>query len=84
MLRKATNDYHRAVRRAKKQIIADNIAAYRREPTPVIAGTYHEWGHDWSEDEYGVWSMEQGRYSLLRHEIDHDGLERICNNWLVP
>tara|TARA_Y100001970_G_scaffold273158_1_gene370921 strand:+ start:2621 stop:2962 length:342 start_codon:yes stop_codon:yes gene_type:complete len=62
MLRKATNDYHRAVRRNKRNIIAADIAADAPAHYPYVGRTYHEWGHDWSEDEFGVWSMEQGRY----------------------
>ena len=48
LLRKATNDYHRAIRRAKKQIIAADIAAEQRCPTPVIHGVYHA-------NYYGFW-----------------------------
>ena len=81
LLRKATNAYHRAVRRNKRNIINAAIAAEQREHYPFVGRTYHEWGHDWSEDDYGVWSMEEGRYCLVRHDIDHDRLALLCQQF---
>ena len=52
LLRKATNDYNRAVRRNKRNIIAADIAADARCPVPVIGGVYHAnvWGYWFTED----------------------------------
>ena len=77
LLRKATNDYHRAIRRAKKQIIAADIAAEQRDFIPTIGRAYHDAGWDWVDDDVGCWSVSQGRYIMLRHAIDHDVLERL-------
>ena len=81
LLRKATNDYHRAVRRNKRNIIAADIAAEAREPVPAIGGTYHDGGWDWFDDDVGVWSVEQGRYILFRHDIDHERIELLCQQF---
>lgn len=74
LLRKATNDYHRAVRRAKKKIIAADIAAEARDFTPTIGKAYHDAGWDWFDDDVGCWSVSEGRYIMLRHDIDHERL----------
>ena len=51
LLRKATNDYNRAVRRNKRNIIAADIAAEARCFVPVIGGVYHAnvWGYWFTE-----------------------------------
>ena len=46
LLRNATKAYNRAGRRAKKEIIANNIKEHQREPTPICQGVYHAWGSD--------------------------------------
>ena len=81
LLRKATKDYHRAVRRNKRNIIATEIAAEQPSHYPYVGRTYHEWGHDWSEDDYGVWSMEEGSYCLVRHDIDYDRIDLLCQQF---
>jgi len=77
LLRKATNNYNRAIRRAKKKIIAADIASEFREHIPTIRRPYHHWDADWSEDVIGVWSMKYGRYILLNEYIDFGDLESI-------
>ena len=77
LLRKATKDYHRAVRRNKRNIIATEIAAEQRCFTPTIGKAYHTAGYDWFNDEVGVWSVAGGRYISLHHSIDHDVLEKL-------
>ena len=77
LLRKATNDYNRAIRRNKRNAIAYDIAAEQRCPIPTIGKAYHNAGADWFNDEVGVWSVADGRYYMLRHDIDYDVLERL-------
>jgi len=83
LLRKATNDYHRAVRRNKRNIIAADIAAEQREHIPTIGGTYHDGGWDWFDDDVGTWSVTQGRYVMLRHDIDHDRIALLCESFYI-
>jgi len=77
LLRKATNDYNRAIRRNKRNAIAYDIAAEQRCPIPTIGKAYHNAGADWFNDEVGVWSVEYGCYYMLRDDIDYDVLERL-------
>ena len=77
LLRKATNGYNRAVRRNKRNAIAYDIAAEQRCPIPTIGKAYHDVGWDWFDDDVGVWSVADGRYHMLRHDIDYDVLEML-------
>ena len=77
LLRKATKDYHRAVRRAKKQIIAADIASDEREFTPVIGKPYHDEGWGWFHDDHGCWDVTQGRYVMLRQEMEQRVLQLL-------
>ena len=81
LLRKATKDYHRAVRRNKRNIIAADIAAEAPAHYPSVGQTYHDVGWDWDEDDVGVWSFEQGRYTMLRHDIDHARIALLCQQF---
>jgi len=81
LLRKATNDYHRALRRNKRNIIAADIAAEAREYYGHVGRTYHDGGWDWFNDDVGVWSVAEGRYILLRHDIDHERIELLCQQF---
>ena len=78
LLRKASKDYNRAVRRNKRNAIAYDIAAEQRCPIPTIGKAYHDAGSDWFDDDVGCWSVAEGRYVMLRHDIDHDRLELLC------
>ena len=78
LLRKTSKDYNRAVRRNKRNAIDFDMAAEQRCPIPNIRKAYHNVGYDWFNDEIGVWSVAEGRYYMLRHDIDGS---LLANRW---
>ena len=68
----AINRFHRAVRRSKREIIAEALEASERDERidlPVFGQqVYHAEGHGTVADEVGLWDMNLGEYVIFRDE----------------